>query len=408
MLYNILLFLVEICLKLIARFNTKLNKGQLGREETFSKIESSIAKTDKTIWFHCASLGEYEQGLPVFECLKKDHPTHKIVLSFFSPSGYEIRKNSPIADVVVYLPIDTRTNAKTFIGLLKPELTVFVKYDIWPNYLLELKRFGLKSILISAALRPNQIYFKWYGGLFRKALKSFHHIFTQDKESLELLKNINYKPVSFAGDTRFDRVTNQLQLNNALEFVDTFKNNQELLVIGSSWGEDELLYLEAINSSENLKIIIAPHEINSKKIEALQHKIKLKTSLYSQLNTTDLKAIDVLIIDTVGLLSKIYSYADLAYVGGAAGHTGLHNILEPATFGIPIFFGVNHKKFPEAKKLIDAGGALEIKSNTEFNQTLNKVLIDHDLKCELGKNASEFVRSRTGATKTICTYLNCK
>ena len=406
MLYNILLFLVEICLKLIARCNAKLNKGRLGRQETFSKIKASIAKTDKTIWFHCASLGEYEQGLPVFECIKKAYPSHKIILSFFSPSGYEIRKNSPIADVVVYLPIDTRTNAKTFIGLLKPELTVFVKYDIWPNYLLELKRLDLKSILISAALRPNQIYFKWFGGLFRNALKSFHHIFTQDKESLELLKNINYTQVSFAGDTRFDRVTNQLELNNTLEFVDTFKNNQQLLVIGSSWGEDELLYLEAINSSKNLKVIIAPHEINSKKIEALQQKMKLKTSLYSQLNTTDLKTIDVLIIDTVGLLSKIYSYADLAYVGGAAGNTGLHNILEPATFGIPVFFGVNHKKFPEAKKLIDAGGALEIKSNTEFNQILNKVLIGHDLKYKLGKNASEFVRLRTGATNTICTYLN--
>lgn len=405
MVYSVLLFLAEISLSVLALFNTKLKKGVLGRKETFSKLESFLSVTDKTIWFHCASLGEYEQGLPVFEAIRKNYTEHKIILSFFSPSGFEIRKNTPIADLVVYLPIDSKTNARQFIRLLKPELTVFVKYDIWPNYLIELNRLNLKSILISAALRPSQIYFKWYGGLFQKALKSFNHIFTQDIETVQLLKKINYTEVTFAGDTRYDRVTNQLQLNNTLDFIETFKNKKTLLVIGSSWEADENLYLDAINTSKNLKIIIAPHEIKPNKIDVLKQKLNLKTGLYSNLNHLDLEALDVLIVDTIGLLTKIYSYANLAYVGGAAGHTGLHNILEPATFGIPVLFGKNHKKFPEAQKLIDVKGAFEINSPLDFKQHLNLLLEDSNLRKSMSSQAALFIKNQKGATVAIINYL---
>jgi 3-deoxy-D-manno-octulosonic-acid transferase len=405
MFYNLLLFLAEPLLKFLSLFNIKIKKGVIGRKESFNKIEANITNSDKTIWFHCASLGEYEQGLPVFEQIKQKYPTHKIVLSFFSPSGYEIRKNSPIAHVVVYLTIDTKANAKRFVSYLKPELTVFVKYDIWPNYLIELKKNNLKSILISAAFRPEQLYFKWYGKRFKKALMSFNHIFTQNTETVKLLEQIAYNQTSFAGDTRYDRVTNQLQLNNTLDFVESFKDNHLLLIIGSSWPEDEALYIDAINSNRDLKIIIAPHEINDKKIELLQHKLKLKTGLYSELKHLDLKSIDVLILDTIGLLSKVYAYGDIAYVGGAAGHTGLHNILEPATFGMPVLFGDNHKKFPEAQQLIDYRGAFDISNSTQFKAQLNKLMTNNDLRLEMSKNTAEFISSQKGATYKIVNYI---
>ncbi|PSG91579.1 3-deoxy-D-manno-octulosonic acid transferase [Aurantibacter aestuarii] len=406
MFYNLLVVFTRYILKFLSLFSEKIKKGVLGRSESFLKIKTGINESDRTIWFHCASLGEYEQGLPVFEAIKKRYPEHKIVLSFFSPSGYEIRKHSPIADVVIYLPLDTKANSKKFIALLKPELTIFVKYDIWPNYLIELQKKDYKSILISAAFRPEQIYFKWYGSIFKKALKSFNHIFTQNTETLNLLEKINYTQASFSGDTRFDRVTNQLQLNNTLDFVETFKGDHLLLVIGSSWAEDEALYLDAINNSKELKIIIAPHEIQPKKIKSLLEKINLKTGLYTNLENLDLKRTQVFILDTIGLLSKVYAYADIAYVGGAAGHSGLHNILEPATFGVPILFGTNHNKFPEAKELISCNGAMEIASSENFKTQLSKLVKDNELRRQMSHQSAQFISERKGATKTIMDFFN--
>ena len=338
--------------------------GVSGRKETFNILKSKVSSTDKTIWFHCASLGEYEQGLPVFEDIRKHYPNFKIVLSFFSPSGFEIRKNTPIADVVVYLPLDTKKNAQTFVDLVHPELVLFVKYEIWPNYLKVLKSKGIETLLISALFRKEQIHFKWHGGLMRNALSKFEHIFVQDKASKTLLESINLNNVSVSGDTRFDRVSNQLKVDNNISGIENFKGGSICVVCGSTWPEDERLLTEYINTYKryNTKFIIAPHNIKNKQIEQLQNQLHVKSILYSEVVIKDISKYNILIIDCIGLLSKIYSYADVAYVGGAVGKTGLHNILEPAVFGVPIVIGENHGKFPEARALKTLGGLISIKN----------------------------------------------
>lgn len=405
--YNSLISLAIVVLKLLSLFNEKLKKGVIGRKQSFAVLENGISKTDKTIWFHCASLGEYEQGLPVFEAIKKEHPNHKIVLTFFSPSGYDVRKNSPIADIVTYLPLDSKSNAKQFVRLLKPELSVFVKYDIWPNYLQVLKQYDLTTILISAAFRPEQHYFKWYGSLFQKALKTFHHIFTQNQDSISLLNNIGYTSCSFSGDTRYDRVNNQLKTDNTLQFLEEFKKDKLLIMFGSSWQEDEKLYIDYINNTNaNVKFLIAPHEINTEKINRLKDSLIKPSILYSELEKNNPSKSNIFILNTIGLLSKAYSYADIAYVGGAAGETGLHNILEPATFGIPVLFGNNHKKFPEAQQLINAKGAFDISNTTDFTTRIELFVSNTELRIATGKEAAKFVTDQTGATEKIISYLN--
>lgn len=336
--YNILIKLADGALRAISPFNSKIKSGVIGRQNTFQTLKTTLQKTDKTLWFHCASLGEYEQGLPVFTKLRTHYPKHKIVLSFFSPSGYEIRKNSPIADVVIYLPIDTKKNAKTFLDLVNPELTIFVKYDIWPNFLNEVKKRKLRAILISAAFRKNQSYFKFYGRNLRNALFAFEHIFTQNESSKTLLESIQYNSVSVSGDTRFDRVTSQLELDNNLDFIETFKDYKLCVVAGSTWPEGEKLLTNYINSRplDYVKFIIAPHNIKAPQINQLQQNLKVNSVLFSEKENKNLKAAQVFIVNTIGILTKIYSYADIAYVGGALGTTGLHNTLEPAVFGIQL------------------------------------------------------------------------
>lgn len=405
--YTIGIYIANFLLKIIALFNPKLKLGFEGRAKTFQILKDSIQKDDQTFWFHCASLGEYEQGLPVFESLRKIHPNHKIVLTFFSPSGYEIRKNTKVADVVVYLPMDTKSNAQRFLDLVHPQLTIFVKYDIWPNYLFELKKRQSKAILISALFRKNQSYFKFYGGMMRQALSAFEHIFVQDEASKVLLKTIDFNHVTIAGDTRFDRVFKQLEQDNALPFIESFKQEQLCVVIGSSWPEDEKLLVPFINenSSKNIKYIIAPHNIKMQQIENLVANLKLKTVLYSEMEVKTLSEYSIFIIDTIGLLSKIYSYADIAYVGGAMGTTGLHNILEPAVFGVPIIIGKNYEKFPEAKQMIDNAGVISISNVDELKDTLS-YLIDNDKKrLELGELNSSFIINHQGAGAKISDYL---
>jgi 3-deoxy-D-manno-octulosonic-acid transferase len=405
--YNIGIFLAGIALKLGALFNNKLKKGVEGRKSTFKILKDSISENDKTLWFHCASLGEYEQGLPVFTKLRNHYKNHKIVLSFFSPSGYDIRKNSPIADLVVYIPLDTRTNAKRFLNLVKPELSVFVKYDIWPNFLYELKSQQKRALLISASFRENQIYFKTYGGFFRKALFTFEHIFTQNEVSKEILNAINYKTVSVNGDTRFDRVYSQLETDNTLPYVEAFKNNKLCVVAGSTWPEGESLFIDFINSeaSKDIKYIIAPHDIKPDRIKKLQESIKSKSILFSDKNNKNLSDYKVFIIDTIGILSKIYSYADIAYVGGAMGNTGLHNTLEPAVFGVPIIIGNNHYKFPEASALITNGGMFSISNQQEFNQILNELILNEEKRKNSGIKNRQYIEKNTGAVIQIIDYL---
>ena len=405
--YNLGISLLSFFLKLISPFNSKIKLGVDGRKKTFKILASSIKDGDRTFWFHCASLGEYEQGLPVFEILRERYPTHKIVLTFFSPSGYEIRKNTTVANVVAYLPLDTTKNAKRFLDLVNPEFTIFVKYDIWANLLLELKRRQKRAILISANFRRNQIYFKSYGDKQKRALFAFEHIFTQNEISKSLLNSINYNSVTITGDTRFDRVSNQLLIDNEIDFISRFKGRSTCLVIGSSWEEDESILIPYINAnaSENLKFIIAPHEINSRHIQSIVSKLSTKNILFSERTDKDLNDFDVFVIDTIGLLSKIYSYADIAYVGGAMGKTGLHNILEPAVFGVPIIIGKNHSKFPEASNMIENAGVISVENEKDLNTILNDLISNYELRNSLGNKNLEFIKENKGAVIQISNYI---
>lgn len=377
--------------------------GVLGRKETFSKLRNSINQEDKTFWFHCASLGEYEQGLPVFEALKVKYPNYKVVISFFSPSGYEIRKNTKIADVVVYLPLDSKNNAKRFLDIVNPDFIVFVKYEIWPNFLFEIKKRNLNAILISAVFREKHSFFKWYGKFMRRSLFAFNHIFVQDETSKILLESIDYNNVTLSGDTRFDRVTNQLSIDNSVPFIESFKNNKTCVVFGSTWPDDDELFLDYINSCKNddVKYIIAPHNIKPSYAESIKSSLKVNTLRFSEMKDEELSKYKVFILDTIGYLSKVYSYADIVYIGGAAGTTGLHNVLEPAVFGVPIIIGKNYSKFPEAIKLISLNGVTTVKNKIEFSEKLDD-LIKHPEKSKLqGDICKNFVSKGKGAVNKI-------
>jgi 3-deoxy-D-manno-octulosonic-acid transferase len=405
-LYNILIQITTFHLWFVQLFSSKMQLFVQGRKKVFSTLKNSISKNDKTIWFHCASLGEYEQGFPIMEEVKKQYPDYKLIISFFSPSGFEIKKNTPIADAVVYLPMDTISNAKKFIDLAHPSLVLFVKYEFWPNYLLELKKREIPTLLISGLFRENQLFFKFYGSFMRTALRSFHHIFVQDENSKNLLHNIHIENVTVAGDTRFDRVSNQIKMNNSLPFIESFKGNSICIVCGSTWPEDELTLINYINEAPiNVKFIIAPHKIEAQKIENLRSKIETKSILFSEKEGENLFNYSVLIIDTIGLLTKIYSYADIAYVGGAMGSTGLHNILEPATFGIPIVIGKNFENFPEAKLLRQLAGLYSISNPEECTQILKKLIDDPAFRNKTGIICGHFVNKNTGATNKTMSYI---
>ncbi|MBN4084771.1 3-deoxy-D-manno-octulosonic acid transferase [Flavobacteriaceae bacterium AH-315-B10] len=405
-LYNILIYVVAFHLKIIAFFNEKIRLGVRGRANTFNILKSKITPEDKVIWFHCASLGEYEQGLPVFEEIKKVYPNHKIVLSFFSPSGYDIRKQNPITDIVVYLPLDTKQNAKTFLNLVHPDLVVFVKYELWPNYLNELSRRGIKSILISALFRKEQPYFKFYGSMVRKSLNAFEHIFVQNENSKKLLESIRFANVTVSGDTRFDRVSNQLQTNNTLDFLEQFKQDKLCIVAGSTWQEDEVLMVNYINSaSQDLKFIIAPHNIKPNQIEDLKKSIQKKTILFSEKENLKLSNFQVFIIDTIGILSKIYSYSDIVFIGGAVGKTGLHNTLEAAVFGVPIIIGEHFKKFPEAIEMIKNGGMYAVSNQKEFDSSMDSLILNTEKREQSGNENASYINKNRGAVIQIIDYL---
>ena len=405
--YNLGIQLTRFILQVLALFNPKIKKGVIGRRQTFEVLKNTIKANDETLWFHCASLGEYEQGLPVFEKLKEHYKTHKIILSFFSPSGYEVRKNTRLADAVVYLPLDTKKNAKRFLNLVRPELTVFVKYDIWPHFLNEIKAQGKRAVLISAAFRKHQSYFQWYGSPLRKALLVFEHIFTQNETSKTLLQSLGYTHVTVSGDTRFDRVTKQLDMVNHLDFIATFKNNKLCIVGGSTWPEGESLLAKYINThpSTDLKFIIAPHNIKPHLIQSFIEEIKEPVALYSKKDGADLKNTRVFVVDTIGLLSKIYSYADIAYVGGALGTTGLHNTLEPAVFGVPIIIGSHYENFPEAHDLIKTGGTFAIHNQNTFDAILDDLIENSERRKKAGQANGRFIENNKGAVIQICNYL---
>ena len=327
-LYSIVTQIVQFLLPIFGFFSPKMKLFVNGRKTVFGTLEQKINSSDKTIWFHAASLGEYEQGLPVMEKIKEKFPNHKIVVTFFSPSGYEVRKNNSIADVTVYLPLDTKSNAKRILKLVHPEMVFFIKYEFWPNYLNELKKSNVTTYLISGIFRENQAFFKWYGGFYRKALKTFDYFFVQNESSKKLLQSLGFQNVKISGDTRFDRVVAILERDNSLDFIANFKDNKTTIVIGSSWPKDEELLINYINqSSEDIKFIIAPHNIKEEQISNLKSQITKKTVLFSEKENLDLSKYNVLIVNTVGLLTKIYSYGTIAYVGGGFGNPGIHNIL---------------------------------------------------------------------------------
>ena len=401
-LYNLVISIAGFFLKIVALFSPKIKLFVNGRKNVFSILEEKIKPSDKTIWFHSASLGEYEQGLPVIEKIKEKYPDHKIIVTFFSPSGYEVRKNNTVADVTVYLPLDTKSNAKQFLKLAHPELVFFIKYEFWLNYLKELETSKTPAYLISGIFRDNQMFFKWYGGFYRKALKAFTYFFVQNESSKEKIEAIGFHNVIVSGDTRFDRVNAILGRDNTLDFIENFKNDSPTIVIGSSWPKDEALLAEYINQApEHVKFIIAPHNIKPDQITSLKSQITKSTVLFSEKRDLDLSGYNVFIIDTIGLLTKIYSYGTIAYVGGGFGNPGIHNILEPATFGIPIVIGPNYSNFAEAVQLVALEGCITISNSKELKETLDRLLNDTNFFEEKSSICRSYIQDNKGATNTI-------
>ncbi len=405
--YNFLLFITSIILPCVALFNKKIMVFTKGRKEVFLKI-SSLKNCD-TIWFHASSLGEFEQAIPIIEELKKSYGQYKILVTFFSPSGYEIRKNYNLADVVCYLPLDSKKNAIKFIKEVNPKIAVFIKYEFWPNFLYELKSKNIPTILVSGIFRKGQIFFKWYGSFMRNSLGAFHHFFVQNTSSKQLLSSINYKNVTVAGDTRFDRVSKILNQDNSLNFITKFKNNNYTIVAGSTWFEDEVLLINYINTStlKNEKIIIAPHKIKKESVLSLQKKITKNSVLFSDIKDKNLTKYQVLIVDTIGILTKLYSFADIAYVGGGL-KTGLHNILEPAVFGIPIVIGDKYDKFKEALDLVRLKGCVSICNQKELNTAFVKFREDINYRKLTGKRNEKYIKENVGASKLIVNFMKFK
>ncbi|MDO6736700.1 3-deoxy-D-manno-octulosonic acid transferase [Wenyingzhuangia sp. 2_MG-2023] len=401
--YNIFTQLAVLVLKFVALFNAKIKLFVLGRKHVFSEIDSKLITTKPVVWVHVASLGEFEQGRPLIEEIKKKYSNHQILLTFFSPSGYEVRKNYELADAICYLPMDTLGNAKKFIAKTCPSVAIFVKYEFWPNYLLELKKHEIPTLLVSGIFRENQIFFKSYGAWMRKSLEAFTHFFVQDEVSNMLLKNSGFDNVTIAGDTRFDRVQKQLEANEKLIFIEEFAKNSHVLVAGSTWPEDEEKLVEYINNkaNQNEKFIIAPHNINKEGIEHLKKSIHKKVLLFTEHETQKKEDFQVFVIDTVGILSKIYAYADVAYIGGGYTKSGVHNTLEAATFGLPILIGPNYRKFKEVKDLIALKGCISVNNKEDLASWLTLFYEDELSRVEKAKITKQYVTQNLGATEKI-------
>ena len=405
--YNIVILQVKSLLFILKFFNSKIRSFVEERKKVLEILEKTISKTDNYIWIHVASLGEYEQGLPIFKEIKSLYKNHKIVLSFFSSSGYQVRKNNPIGDITVYLPLDTSKNSRKFVSLINPKMVFFVKYEFWPNYLQNLQKNNIPTFLLAGLFRKNHWFFRWYGSGFLNLLKSsITHFFVQNKDSIDLLINNNITNCTLMGDSRFDRVNTLLDQNNNIENIKEFIGNRICFVGGSTWKEDESLMIDYINkNNNNLVWIIAPHQINLKHITDFQQKIKRKSILHSNLNQNNITTTKVLIIDSIGILTKLYSYSDISYVGGGMGNSGLHNILEPAIFKNPILIGKNYINFPEARDLISKNGAISVKDSKEFENILNELIENKRKRSIMGGNNFDYIKSNLGATKNVISYL---
>jgi 3-deoxy-D-manno-octulosonic-acid transferase len=403
--YYIAIFLYALIVRLVAPFYKKAKKMLAGQKQTFSILKNQLDPDASYIWFHAASLGEFEQGRPLMEKIRQEKPEYKILLTFFSPSGYEVRKNYPGADIICYLPFDHYWNSRKFMKLVKPAMAIFIKYEFWLSYLNQLKRRNIPTYIVSAVFRPTQIFFRWYAYRYRKVLNNYNWFFVQDEQSLELLKKFNHPNASVTGDTRFDRVFEIFELRKELPLIEKFLNNKEsgkdiALVAGSTWIKDENILIPYFNRHPEIKLIIAPHEINEQRIEALKNRFTRPVLRYSQANEDNISNAGCLIIDCIGLLSSVYRYGNLAYIGGGFGK-GIHNILEAAVYGIPVMFGPNYHKFKEAKELIACQGAISITGENDFSSRMNNFLSYTNLIKENGKNAKEYVIGNLGATNKI-------
>ena len=406
LIYNIAIIKVRVLIFILKFFNSKIRSFNNQRKNVIKKLESSISKNDNHIWIHVASLGEYEQGLPIFKEIKSLYKNHKIILSFFSSSGYEVQKNNSIGDLTIYLPLDSPSNAKKLISIVNPKMAFFVKYEFWPNYLYSLKKNNTPTYLLAGLFRKNHWFFKWYGSGFLNLLKSsITHFFVQNKESKNLLSSHNITNCTLMGDSRFDRVNSLPDQNNEIKNIKEFIGDKICFVAGSTWKEDEYLMIDSINENKNLAWIIAPHQINKKQIKKFQDKLKCESIIHSNLNQNNINSAKVLIIDSIGLLTKLYSYSDVSYVGGGMGQSGLHNILEPAIFKSPILIGKNYLNFPEAKDLISKNGAVSIKNTKEFQSILNKLIENKIRRTEMGEINFNYIKSNLGTTKNVISYL---
>lgn len=401
-LYHILLYFYSFAVSIFSFFNQKAKQWIDGRKNILQHIQSTVNLADEIVWFHCASLGEYEQAKPVIEKLKQHNPSFKILVTFFSPSGYEIRKNDPLLDYVFYLPIDTKHNAQQFLKITNPKMAFFVKYEFWFNYINQLKQNNIPTYLISGVFRDNQLFFKWYGKWYKKVLHGFTHFFVQNNYSKELLLANNFTNVTLSGDTRFDRVYENSLNPKQLPLIEKFKGNSLLIIGGSTWQPEEKILADYIKLNPEQKLIIAPHDISEKHLVEIEKNIQQKTLRYSKANNENITSTTILIVDSIGLLANMYQYSDITLIGG--GFTGaLHNILEPASFGNVVLFGPKHHKFHEADEIIAFNGGFSIANSNDFVKKIELILSNLN---EYKTNSKNYINNNKGATNQLLNKLN--
>lgn len=405
--YNLFVNLFGFAVSIASRFNPKAKLWLDGRKDWELKMKSVISAEDRVIWIHCSSLGEFEQGRPVMEKLKSDYPHHKLAVSFFSPSGYEVRKDFNGADYIFYLPLDSIKNAKKLIQILHPELLILVKYEYWYNLLKELNHVDIPVVVISAVIKEKELFFRSWASWFRKIISGIDQFFVQDKDSENLLNSIGIDHVTVSGDTRFDRVKEIYESHSKLEFVEKFKVNSNLIVAGSTWPEDEVILADYINQDlpEDWKVIFAPHNIDEKQIQNLMGKLNGKSVRYSEMTDEKLVESQFLILDTIGILTQVYAYSTISYVGGGFTKTGVHNTLEPAVFGVPLIFGPNYKSYMEAVHLVDRKAAVRFKDGFDFEEKMNELIQDSEARKERGKSAFDYIQQKPNSTQLIMSYV---
>lgn len=398
--YSIILYLYALAIIIVSPFHKKARLMVKGQWNTFRILRKKIDRREHYIWFHAASLGEFEQGRPLMERLRREFPEYKILLTFFSPSGYEVRKDYEGADVVCYLPFDTPGNVRSFLRLARPCMAFFIKYEFWNNYLHACRRRHIPVYSVSSIFRENQVFFRWYGRSYGKVLDCITHFFVQNDFSKALLEGKGYKNVTVVGDTRFDRVLDISHQAKQLPVVAAFKQDATVLVAGSSWAPDEDLIIPYFNARPDLKLVIAPHVISEAHLKEIEGKLSRPSIRYSQATEDSVRDADCLIIDGYGLLSSIYRYGEMAYVGGGFG-VGIHNVPEAAVYGVPVMIGPNNKKFQEAQHLLEAGGCLEVTDAESYTRTMDRLLSDKEYLAKCGSIAGEYISDNAGATEMI-------